>query len=88
MGETLVRLGDAQEVVLQRLTKAGVFKTKSEAIRAGIMGLSKEYDDYLVIKPITDERAIRKMQKISDEVKQGKRRVFTEEEVRKKYSFL
>ena len=87
MGETLVRLGNAQEIVLNRLTSAGVFKTKSEAIRAGIMGLDKEYREFSEIKPVEDILAIKKMEKISKEIKQGKRKVFTMAEVKKKYGF-
>ena len=85
MGETLVRLGNAQEIVLNRLTSAGVFKTKSEAIRAGIMGLDKEYREFSEINPVEDALAIKKMEKISKEIKQGKRKVFTMAEVKKKY---
>ncbi|MDO8634475.1 MAG: DUF5678 domain-containing protein [archaeon] len=36
---------------------------------------------------IEDELAFRKAKKISDEVDSGKRRVFSEEEVKKKYGF-
>ena len=35
MGHTLVRLEGAQELIVERLTKLGVFKNKSEVIRAG-----------------------------------------------------
>lgn len=87
MGETLVRFEGAQEVILERLTDAGVFKTRSEAIRAGILELGKEYQVFEGIKDIEDELVARKMQKISKEVKQGKRKVLSEKQMKEKYGF-
>jgi Arc/MetJ-type ribon-helix-helix transcriptional regulator len=42
--ETVVRFEGVIENVLDELVKAGYFKTKSEAIRAGILELGKEYN--------------------------------------------
>ena len=42
--QVLVRLKGTPETVLKALVKEGVFGTKSEAVRAGIMGLGKEYN--------------------------------------------
>jgi len=85
LGETLVRLEGAQELVIERLTKAGIFKTRSEAIRAGILQLGKEYNVFEGLQDIEDELAARKMQKISGEIASGKRMVFSEAQVKKKY---
>ena len=41
--EVLVRFKGMPEDVLKKLVKQGIFSTKSEAVRAGIMGLGKEY---------------------------------------------
>ena len=87
MGETLVRLEGSQEVIVDKLTKSGLYKTRSEVIRAGIMELGKHYKVFKNFKEIEDELAVRKMEKIWKEVKEGKRKVFTEEEVKKKYGF-
>jgi Arc/MetJ-type ribon-helix-helix transcriptional regulator len=87
MGDVLVRMQPAQELVLEKLTKTGIFKTRSEAIRAGIMGLGKEYSIFKTAQEIEDELVVRKMQRIDEEIKAGKRKVFTEEEVKKKYGF-
>ncbi len=87
MGETLVRFEGVQEVILDRLTELGVFKTRSEAIRAGLLKLGEEYRIFESIRDIEDELAARKMAKISREVKSGKRKVFTEAQVKKKYGF-
>ena len=42
--ELLVRLKGAPEEVLESLVEEGFFGTKSEAIRAGILELGKEYN--------------------------------------------
>ena len=87
MGDILIRMQPAQELVLDKLTRTGIFKTRSEAIRAGIMGLSKEYNFFKSAQEMEDELVVKKMLKIQAEEKRGKRRVFTEEEVKKKYGF-
>ena len=48
--ELLVRLKGAPEEVLESLVEEGFFGTKSEAIRAGILELGKEYN--LVGSPV------------------------------------
>jgi len=87
MGETLVRFEGAQEVILDKLTELGIFKTRSEAIRAGILGLGKEYSVFKSAQDIEDELVVRKMDKISKEIKAGKRKLLSEEDVKKKYGF-
>ena len=87
MGETLVRFEGVQEIILDKLTELGVFKTRSEAIRAGLLGLGKEYKVFESIADLEDELAARKMAKISGEIKKGKKKVFTEAQVKKKYGF-
>ncbi|HZX20510.1 MAG TPA: hypothetical protein VFF13_05845 [archaeon] len=42
--ELLIRLKGAPEEVLESLVEEGFFNTKSEAIRAGIIELGKEYN--------------------------------------------
>lgn len=39
----VVRLDGAVEAALEKLVAHGFFKTRSEAVRAGIMALAKEY---------------------------------------------
>ena len=87
MGDLLIRMQPAQELVLEKLTRTGIFKTKSEAIRAGIMGLGKEYPISGNAQELEDELVVKKMLKLSQETKQGKRKVFTLEEVKKKHGF-
>ncbi len=85
MGEMLIRLDGSVEQTLNRLVEAGFFKTKTEAIRAGILELGKEYQVVKSKEEIMDELAVAKMQRLEAEFKAGKRKVFTEEEVKRKY---
>ncbi|MFH0714542.1 MAG: hypothetical protein V1847_02585 [Candidatus Diapherotrites archaeon] len=87
MGETLVRLEGAQEMILDKLTEAGIFKTRSEAIRAGVLRLGKEFGVFKTLQDVEDELAVRKMKKIFQEVDTGKRKVYSEAQVKKKYGF-
>lgn len=87
MGETLVRLGPAQELVVEKLTKGGLFKTRSEVIRAGILELGKEFNVFKNFQQLEDELAFLKAKQVSDEIDSGKRKVWTEEQVKKKYGF-
>ncbi|PIU21702.1 MAG: hypothetical protein COT15_00830 [Candidatus Diapherotrites archaeon CG08_land_8_20_14_0_20_34_12] len=75
MTETLVRVEGAQEFILGKLVELGIFKTRSEVIRAGILELGKEYGVFANIKDLESELAARKMQKINSEVASGKRRL-------------
>ena len=43
MADILVRLEGVPEEVLETLIKRGYYKTKSEAVRAGILELGKEF---------------------------------------------
>ena len=43
MGEILVRLEGVPEELLEKIMKEGYYKTKTEAIRAAIIELGKEY---------------------------------------------
>jgi Arc/MetJ-type ribon-helix-helix transcriptional regulator len=73
--KTVVELEGAVELTLKKLINLGFFKTKNEAIRAGLLGLGKEYKVNLTSQEIEDELVVRKMMKISKEVKAGKRKM-------------
>ena len=87
MAETLVRLEGAQELIVEKMTRTGMFKNKSEVIRAGILELGKKHQVYKNFKELEDELVLRKMIKIDNEIKQGKRKVWTEKQVKEKYGF-
>jgi Arc/MetJ-type ribon-helix-helix transcriptional regulator len=87
MGEMLIRVEGAVEKVLNRLVEAGFFKTKTEAIRAGILELGREYSIVKSKEEILDELAVAKMQRMEEQLRTGKRKTLTEEQVKKKYGF-
>jgi len=87
LGETLVRLEGAQELILQRLTGLGIYKTKSEAIRAGVLELGEKYNVLKSGKELEYELVALKMKKEAEEIKAGRKRCLTEAEVKKKYGF-
>lgn len=87
MSRTLVDLQGPQELILEKALKLGLYKTKSEAVRGAINELGKEYKMFKDAKSLEDELVARKMLHEDKEIKQGKRKVLNEEEVKKKYGF-
>lgn len=85
MADILVHLDGAVEKTLHRLVEAGFFKTKAEAVRAGILELGKEYQAVKSREELLDELAVAKMQRLEEEVKSGKRKLLSLSDVRKKY---
>ncbi|OIO20726.1 hypothetical protein COV61_00150 [Candidatus Micrarchaeota archaeon CG11_big_fil_rev_8_21_14_0_20_47_5] len=85
MSGIFVHLEGSVEQVLNRLLDAGFFKTKAEAVRAGILELGKDYHVVKSNEEILDELAVAKMEKMQEELKSGGKRTLTLNEVRKKY---
>lgn len=75
--ETIVRLDGIVEDILNELVQTGYFKTKTEALRAGILELGKEYH-------ILDEmRAdLAHAREIDRQIKNGEMELGTEKELR------
>ena len=57
----------------------------SEAIRAGILELGREYGTIKSRQDIEDEMAVKRMQGIDEQIKAGKIRLLSEEEALGKY---
>ena len=87
MSSILVHLDGSVEKTLLRLVEMGFFKTKAEAVRAGILGLGKEYQVVKSREELMDELAVEKMQRMEAEVRSGKRKVLSEKDVIRKYRF-
>lgn len=68
----VVRLDGMVEKVLETLVREGYYKTKTEAVRAGILELGKEY-----------ALVGRRIEKMEAEIRSGKRRTFSIEQVAK-----
>jgi Arc/MetJ-type ribon-helix-helix transcriptional regulator len=87
MARTLVDLQGPQELILEKALELGLYKTKAEAVRGAINELGREYKIFKDAQGLEDELVARKMIQIDKEIKQGKRKVFSEDEVKKKYGF-
>ncbi len=82
--ETVARFEGVTELVLERLVSLGYFRTRTEALRAGVLNLGREYSMLENAREMEDELAVRKMQKISEEIDAGKRKLIPLAQVLKK----
>ncbi|MFH1588273.1 MAG: hypothetical protein ABIA76_02980 [Candidatus Diapherotrites archaeon] len=87
MGETLVRFDGVQELIIDKLTGLGIYKTKSEVIRAGILELGKEYNVLKSTDAMEKELVALKLVKEEKEMKEKGLKYLSEKEVKKKYGF-
>jgi Arc/MetJ-type ribon-helix-helix transcriptional regulator len=65
--EIVVRVDGAVKDVLVRLVEMGYFKTRSEAIRAGLLELGKDYGVLRTPEEMEDILAIEKMKRLEKE---------------------
>jgi len=75
--ETIVRLDGIVEDILNELVETGYFKTKTEAFRAGILELGKEYH---IIDELKSDLA--HAREIDRRIKSGEIELGTEKELR------
>jgi len=75
--ETIVRLDGIVEDILNELVATGYFKTKTEALRAGILELGKEYH---IIEELKSDLA--HAREIDRQIKSGEMELGTEKELR------
>ncbi len=85
MSETLVRLEGAPELILEKLTGLGVFKTKTEAIRAAILDLGKDYKVFNSLQELEMELVARKMQIEEKEMRRKGIKYLSKEKALAKY---
>ena len=85
MVDILVHLDGSVEETLKRLVEVGFFKTKADAVRAGILELGKEYQVVKSREELMDELAVAKLQRMDEDIKSGKRKVLSLADVRRKY---
>jgi len=82
-----LKLEGVQEEIVTDLVDRGIAASKSEAIRMMIL----HYNEHFKIRPLEqeweDELAVKRMEKIDKEIKQGKRRTMSAKEAMgEKYS--
>lgn len=83
--EAVVRLDGAVAIALEKLVDFGYFRTKSEALRAGLLRLANDYDLLSDRHELEDELAIKKMQRIDSDIRSGKIKLMSKEQALKKY---
>ncbi len=85
LSETLVRLEGAPEIVLEKLTGLGIFKTKTEAIRAAILDLGKDYKVFNSLQELEAELVARKLQIEEKEMRRKGIKYISKEKALAKY---
>ena len=83
--EAVVRFDGAVADVLDRLVSFGYFKTRSEAIRIGVLELGKEFRVLREPQALEDELVLQKMKRVEAEVKSGKTKMLGEKQALAKY---
>ena len=75
--ETVVRFEGMVEQILNELVETGYFKTKTEALRAGVLELGKEYH---IIEDLRED--LKRAEEIDRGIKSGKIKLASESEFR------
>lgn len=83
--KTTIELTGFPEQVLQRAVDAGIARSKTDAIRLGVLSLNHEYH---LMDGDLDEMAAQKMMRQMAEDKRLGRKMLTEEDVLRKYPHL
>jgi Arc/MetJ-type ribon-helix-helix transcriptional regulator len=86
MADILVHLDGSVDETLRRLVESGFFKTKAEAVRAGILELGKEYQVVKTREELMDELAVKRIDEMNKEVKSKKKRIINAKEALGKYA--
>ncbi len=86
--EMVVRLDGMVANIMEQLLERGYYKTKAEVVRAGILELGKEYLVKAVIsatpQELEDALVIRKMMHEQEEIKSGRAKTYSFDEVLRK----
>ena len=77
---TNIQLNGLNEKIIDGAIHFGLVKTKTEAIRAGLMELNHKYD---ILEQLEDEEDVRESKKILSEIKSGKQKTYSLEEFKK-----
>lgn len=81
--EVVVKLNGAQEDAVDTLVSLGYFQTRAEVIRAGVLSIAEKYNALKTPNQVLDELAAEKMELISKEIDEGKRKTITFDELLK-----
>lgn len=85
--ETLVKMQGVPEEVLQVLIRRGYFKTKTEAIRAGVLTLGEKYGISMSPEELEHSLVALKIKQEKADLEANGKTLLSEKEVKKKYGF-
>lgn len=85
--ETLVKMHGVPEEVLEILLERGYFKTKAEAIRAGVLSLGEKYGIFSTPEELERNLVAMRIKEETAEIKAKGKKYLSEKEVKKKYGF-
>jgi len=83
--KTTIEITGFPELVLERAVELGIARSKTDALRIGILELN---DKFRLVQNVEDELVVKKMKKISDGINSGKIKTETLKDVFKRYPHL
>ncbi|OIO25008.1 hypothetical protein AUJ14_05205 [Candidatus Micrarchaeota archaeon CG1_02_55_22] len=83
--KTTIEIAGYPEIVLERAVELGIARSKTDAIRLGVLALNQVYH---LLDNAEDEMVVRKMQRMEAENEAAGRKLETLEDVLKKYPHL
>lgn len=83
--KTTIEIAGYPELVLEKAVEYGIARSKTDAIRLGVLALNQQYH---LLENAEDELVIRKMQKMEAEDLKAGRKLLTDADVLKKYPRL
>ena len=84
--KTTIEMTGYLEQVLQKAVDVGLARSKTDALRIGVLELNHHYN--LVEEASETDLVVKKMIKLDQETKAGKRKILSEDDVFKKYPEL
>jgi len=79
---TTLEFEGVPEIILERAVKAGLARSKTDALRMGIFSLNKEYG---LVKDIEEALAAKKLKKEEEEMNAHGKKYLSEKEALSKY---
>ncbi|MEK6953997.1 MAG: hypothetical protein AABX01_03245 [Candidatus Micrarchaeota archaeon] len=86
--ETVAKFEGVTEYLLEKMVAMGYFQTRTEALRAGILQLGKEFHILKSGTELEDELAIKKIGRVEEDIRKGKRKLHSLEDVMKEEGIL
>lgn len=83
-----MKLEGFPEEILEEMVNKGIASNKTEAVRLALLHYNEHFGIKAMAQYLEDQSVVKKIKAMEKEVKEGKRKVFSEEDVLKKYPHL